>query len=307
MRVRQLVLVLGLALAASFDARIGWAYCRTTTCDPLDEVDGCQPVMGCATRGESLFWPDACVTYAVQLNGSPLRDVTALELDQTMQKAFAAWLGTECGGGGQPSLGVIPLGNASCDRVEFNPPDLGRAGAPNANLVIFRDQGWPYPDERFVIARTSITFDPNTGAIFDADIELNSSQNEFSTGDSDIANDLQAVLTHEVGHFLGLDHSTFEHATMRANYDLSNLGTRTLSSDDEAGVCSIYAPDADAPKTCPNNTGPHHGFSRECGTDARADASCLSLTGGSSEDKEGLPWLMFGLLALAARRAKCSR
>jgi len=258
--------------------------------------------MGCPTRGEPLFWPDACVTYAVQLRGSPLREVDAFETDQVMRKAFAAWLGTECPEGGKPSLGVIPLGGASCDKVEFNAPDMGRGGAPNANLVIFRDDVWPYPDERFVIARTSITFDVETGAIFDADIEVNSLQNEFSTDDVNITNDLQAVLTHEVGHFLGLDHSTAEHATMGANYDLANLGARTLSSDDQAGICTIYSPLVDAEPSCPGDTGPRHGFSRECGTDARADASCLTLAPGGSTGGKGWACLALGWLALSFRR-----
>jgi hypothetical protein len=259
--------------------------------------------MGCATRGEPLFWPDACVTYAVQQRGSPLRGVTAYELDQTMRAAFEQWLGVECPGGGQPSLGVVPLGGASCDRIEYNPPEMGRAGAPNANIVMFRDQGWPYPDERFVIARTSITFDPNTGAIFDADIEINSFDNEFSTDDTVVTTDLQAVLTHEVGHFIGLDHSLFENATMQANYDLFNLGARTLSSDDIAGICSIYTPMPDRAPGCPGDTGPRNGYSRECGTSAEADASCLSI---GARPGRGSGWMLFcGLLVWARRRPKC--
>jgi hypothetical protein len=242
----------------------------------------------------------------VHEEGSERRDVSAGDVDEAMRNGFAAWLGAECDSGGSPSLGVVPLGTASCDQVEFNPPDRGRAGAPNANLVVFRDDAWPYPDERFVIARTSLTFDPLTGAIFDADIEVNSFANEFSIGESDVTNDLQGVLTHEVGHFLGLDHSSAEGATMRANYDLSNLGARTLSADDRAGICSIYSPAAEAEPGCPSSTGPHHGFSRECGTDEWADASCLSLAAAPKTSAGG--WLAAALLAalgMARRRSSC--
>jgi hypothetical protein len=264
--------------------------------------------MGCATEGEPLFWPDACVTYAVQLRGSRLRNITGFDLDQVMQRAFTAWLGAECPGGGRPSLGVVPLGGVSCGEVEFNAPLLGRGGAPNANIVVFRDDAWPYPDERFVIARTSITFDPNTGAIFDADIEINSFDNDFSMSETSIENDLQAVLTHEVGHFIGLDHSLFENATMQANYDLSNLGARTLSSDDIAGVCATYSPLEEAAPSCPAGTGPHHGFSRECGTDEHADASCLSLAGSAppSPLTQLAWWVLGGALLRARRHGKCS-
>lgn len=263
--------------------------------------------MGCPSRGEPLFWPDACVTYAVQERGSELRGVSASELDEMMRRAFAAWLGAECPGGGSPSLGVVPLGTARCDQVEFNEPEAGRAGAPNANIVMFRDDSWPYLDESFVIARTSLTFDVNSGAIFDADIEINSSDNDFSTGDSEVSNDLQGVLTHEVGHFLGLDHTTAEAATMRANYDLANLGARTLSSDDRAGICSIYSPGA-LEDGCPSNTGPHHGFSRDCGSAEMADASCLSVARSTSH-RHG-PWLValaLGALGWSRRRGEWSR
>jgi hypothetical protein len=285
-------------------------FCRTTTCDPTEDAEGCaRDADGCATRGESLFWPDACVTYAVQRDGSSRRGISAFATDQAMRRAFEAWLGARCGESGQPSIGVIPLGGASCDQVEFNPPEAGRAGAPNANLVIFRDEAWPYPGEFYVIARTSLTFDPNTGAIFDADIEINSFENEFSTSDTAISNDLQAVLTHEVGHFLGLDHSVDPYATMRWNYPLSNLGARTLASDDRAGVCSIYAPSPDWSPECPGETGPHHGFSRECGADLYADASCLSVSGAPAPRRgaPGLASLCLGVLAVAMRRSKWFR
>jgi hypothetical protein len=257
---------------------------------------------GCATRGLPVFWPDACVSYAVQQDGSPLRGISAFETDEAMRAAFAAWLGAECPGGGRPSLGVVPLGGAVCDQVEFNMPEAGRPLTPNANLVIYRDDAWPYDNEDFVIARTSITFDPDTGAIFDADIEINSSENEFSLGVMGVSNDLQSVLTHEVGHFLGLDHTRVPNATMLADYELSNLGTRTLSSDDRAGICSIYAPVASTEPGCPGSTGPHYGYSRECGTNEHADASCLSLAGTGSSGSGWLPACLLGLLALRRRQ-----
>jgi Matrixin len=304
---RSLLCCCGVTLAASLFARPAGAYCRTTTCDPLAEDDGCAPVNGCPTRGEELFWSDACVTYAVQRLGSPLRGISAYDLDQAMRAAFTTWLGTECPRRGKPSIGVIALGGASCDEVEFNQPELGRAGAPNANIVMFRDDGWPYAGERFVIARTSITFDPNTGAIFDADIEINSFDNDFSIGDEPVATDLQAVLTHEVGHFFGLDHSTFENATMQANYDSSSLGARTLSSDDIAGICSLYSPlEDDAPVTCPGTTGPPHGYSRDCGSDVRADGSCLSLGGAPNPGAGWAAGLFCCMLAWTRRLKRCA-
>jgi hypothetical protein len=286
--------VAALALFVSVLPRAAHAFCRTTTCEK-----NCAPDQnGCATRGLHVYWPDACVTYAVQSLGSPLRGISAYDADQAMRAAFGAWLGADCPSGGQPSIGVIPLGGASCSEAEFNRPEAGRPLSANANLVIFRDETWPYPDENFVIARTSITFDPSTGAIFDADIEINSFGNEFSLGEAQVSNDLQSVLTHEVGHFLGLDHTRVPNATMLADYELSNLGSRTLAADDRAGMCSIYSPMSEGELVCPGNTGPHHGFSRECGSTEHADASCLSLAGAPpARGSAWLPWFGLGLLA----------
>jgi len=288
------VSVVALTLVSSLLPRAALAFCRTTTCER-----NCAPDRnGCATRGEYVFWPDACVTYAVQSLGSPLRGISAFDTDQAMRAAFAAWLGADCPGAGSPSIGVVPLGGASCAEAEFNRPEAGRPLAANANLVIYRDDAWPYPDENFVIARTSITFDPSSGVIFDADIEINSFGNEFSLSETMVSNDLQSVLTHEVGHFLGLDHTRVPNATMLADYELSNLGSRTLSADDRAGMCSIYKPMIEGELVCPGSTGPHHGFSRECGSTEHADASCLSLAGAPpARGSPWLPWFGLGLLA----------
>jgi hypothetical protein len=300
--VRASTKTLGAAtIALALVPRPALAYCRTTTCDPVTEDCGINE-QGCATRGQYLYWPDACVTYAVQRNGSPLRGISAYDTDGALRAAFSAWLGADCSGGGSPSLGVIPLGGASCDQVEFNPTESGRPLTPNANLVIYRDEGWPYVNERFVIARTSITFDPLTGAIFDADIEINSFRNEFSLSDTMVSNDLQSVLTHEVGHFLGLDHTQVPNATMLADYELSDLGSRTLSSDDTAGICAIYSPLAEGAVSCPGDTGPHHGYSRECGSPEYADASCLSLSSAPPRSGAYWPWLLLAALGRMRRR-----
>jgi hypothetical protein len=299
------VLALALLLTSSSAA----AYCRSTTCDPARDALACSPdELGCSTIGVPLFWPNACVTYAVQQLGSPRRGISAETADQAMRAGFRAWLSAECTDATTPSIGVIPLGGARCDRAEFNEPREGRAGAPNANLVIFRDDAWRHADEGSVIARTCLTFDATTGAILDADIEVNSLEVELSTDDVEISNDLQAILTHEIGHFLGLDHSHAPGATMQEDYERADLGARTLSSDDEAGICSIYAPVGEEPVQCPASTGPRNGYSRDCGSNARADASCLSLASGSSSPSGGHAAVgLLLLLSLGWRRRRCRR
>jgi peptidoglycan hydrolase-like protein with peptidoglycan-binding domain len=51
--------------------------------------------------------------------------------------------------------------------------------------------------------------------------------------------DLQTVMLHELGHCLGLDHSSMSGATMRSSTSVGNQD-RTLNIDDNVGISSIY-------------------------------------------------------------------
>jgi hypothetical protein len=60
--------------------------------------------------------------------------------------------------------------------------------------------------------------------------------------------DLFPVLSHEVGHYLGLTHSIAPGALMSGTYDEFAM-SRGLTDDDIAGICAIYPP-SNAPLSC---------------------------------------------------------
>src|SRR5215216_4078574 len=103
--------------------------------------------------------------------------------------------------------------------------------------------------------RTRVFFDPETGAIVEADISINprpraedGEELQFSTDGTPGTYDLEATFTHEIGHFLGLDHSVLLSSTMQGRqavngtFGLPALTERTLSEEDRQKVRSLYGP-----------------------------------------------------------------
>lgn len=91
------------------------------------------------------------------------------------------------------------------------------------------------------IAQTRIWF--SGSRILEWDIVFNDAQYEFwdgLTGSCSSMMDIQAVMTHEMGHALGLDHSAVAGATMFPTTGTCNLDTRTLHQDDIDGLDDLY-------------------------------------------------------------------
>src|SRR5262249_55518281 len=76
--------------------------------------------------------------------------------------------------------------------------------------------------------------------VFDeSDIIFNTAFPFSTSGEADKF-DIQGILTHEIGHFVGLDHAAMVSSVMVPYGKLGQLDTRTLQYDDMAAVSEIY-------------------------------------------------------------------
>ena len=88
----------------------------------------------------------------------------------------------------------------------------------------------------------AITTGANKGLIQDANIILNGRQFVWSVHpETDPANyDVEGIVTHEIGHFLGLDHSGVLGSAMSPRFVSGEARSRMLELDDQIGASEIY-------------------------------------------------------------------
>ena len=111
-------------------------------------------------------------------------------------------------------------------------------GSDGANNVIWLSGGnWRYSSA--TLGLTTGTFVTSTGQLIDADMELNDNVDWTDNGDT-TAYDMESVVLHEAGHFLGLDHTTtIQAAVMYPTVAFGNQ-KRALASPDTTDVCTVY-------------------------------------------------------------------
>jgi hypothetical protein len=239
---------LGLAVAFEVLAVGGsaHAFCRTTSSKPPPGYD--PATSGCWTDGVPLAWPAGRIPYAVAAEAST--QVSLSEATRIADLAFGAWNSALCTGG-SPSIQAydemavsVPAGLAGDALAGWSScTDIGSCQPAAHDVIVFDDAAWPYNDPVNTLALTTVTFGVDDGRIAEAYTEVNSVEHMLSTEEPPPANgsayDLQAILTHEAGHFLGMAHATDTNAVMYAYYQ---PGAIQLTPDDVAAICSVYPP-----------------------------------------------------------------
>jgi hypothetical protein len=258
---------------------VALAYCPAKTCDPTDLEQRCEvdALTKCVISGESLFWSSNCVTFSIQKDAAPSAGVSYADIEASIKRAFVAWTKADCGGK-SPSLRLTLSEPVSCDASEYN------SKAKNANVIVFREDEWPYEGAEDALGLTRVRFDTdvNVGELFDTDIELNAVSEPLAVGEPKANEvDLDSLVTHELGHALGLAHSLDSGSTMLAGYTKGTRNARTLGDDDVAGVCETYPPGR---KAASSSCEPRHGFSELCGAEQPDEGPQIAGSAGSVND-----------------------
>lgn len=243
-------------------------------------------------KGTPIFWPGTCTWIAPDQTGTP--DLTFKVVQDALARSIANWQNVTL--------------KAGCSYLVINqdPPIASEAHYDKVNVLKFRTDKWCRPAEGktaemcysgAAAAITTVFYvsdpgKPADGSIVDADIQMNDVNFTFTVHetagplkpDTQEA-DLENTLTHELGHFQGLDHTCLDHpvaspptdgatgkqvalcdevinhmvpiseyyrvtqATMFNFATAGEVSKRTPKADDIAGICGIY-PVAKNPNKC---------------------------------------------------------
>lgn len=223
---------------AATNPSLAKAYCQLTK-DSERSGD-------CVDSGIALYWRCSNFRYAVcprEIDDPPFELVV-----DAIEDSFQSWARVDCDG--------EPLGfdfmrfddPTECDYHWKQKEDPKHDSSPSENLIIFVQDWISFGYDPHAFALTSVWHDTSSGVIVGADMEMNEDRGPFGVCGVDPKRcnnvaDVQNVVTHEIGHILGLGHSQDESAAMFNESASGNTAMRILKSDDIRGVCSIYRDD----------------------------------------------------------------
>lgn len=248
-------------------------------------------------QGQPLSWPTNCVVF--HLNEEASEDVTAEKAHAAIRAAFQTW--SEVPGA------YLTFVDGGLTNINFG----GRGGNPrNAVYFVENELDWVDVDSD-ILSYSTVTYDPKTGAILDADIAMNGAWFEFTTDDDVVDWDIRASVLHEIGHLVGLEDSQEPGAVMHQTPLRGDLSGRQLGEDDKAGLAALY-PSASDPGVCDDSTAgdfylsalPSRPSAGAADTSSREGAAvaCTAASGGGGEP--AVPLLLLAMLLAVVGRSR---
>ena len=152
-----------------------------------------------------------------------------------------------------PAGTVPPPVGGHCKKADANGNCVDMESNGNYVMVIPDAATWQAATHASasVFALTVLTYNTQSGAIVDADILLDDADADFCAYDCQTGqNSLCNTLTHESGHFIGLDHAPDSQATMYAYAPPGEAKKCTLAQDDRNAACTAYRT-ACSSQSCP--------------------------------------------------------
>ena len=231
---------------------------RVGVCQALVLILSCLSTSAWAWSPLGATWPTLPVPY--EINQSSAQELGAQSAVNVIQSSYQSWTTPGCSAYRVQYRGTTSNSWTSGDGVNTHiwvysvnqrPPELGGRETIGVTLSLYRGND-----------------------LVDGDIIYNGIDHQWTTRATRAGEvDAQSIITHEVGHQLGLGHSTINAATMYASYG-GGEGPRSLHPDDVEGVCSLYP--SDAMSECATTD--------DCGAEEECvRGQCISVISGEGE------------------------
>ena len=186
-------------------------------------------------------WLDSAMPIRYYVTNRDVPGVTALQLQTAPDRAFGTWSG----------VSNVSISTQFGGFVSNNP-----LVSDGLSVIGFRPM--TDPDFERVLGMAFFEYDLTTGVIHSSDVFLNTIFDWSVAQDGESGRfDVQSVMTHELGHFLGLGHSVIGETEPASGggrtvlgkravmfpiaYPRGNIEDRTLEADDIAGISDVYA------------------------------------------------------------------
>lgn len=189
-------------------------------------------VRSTTNAGIPVAWFESCLPFSFDSVGA--QNLSMDQIQSTTQISFDTWQNERCTS--------IAFSNQGVAKGAFG----FELGVDNENLIIFRSTRDEWVHDPQILALTTLTLCQNdseqcpAGTILDADIELNEAHFFFTSSEQNPQFDLENTLTHEIGHFIGFDHTPEEESTMFASAPFAEIKKRSLEQVDVDGLCTVY-------------------------------------------------------------------